>query len=76
MKILSDEELAVAEPRKQTGERPTLYIGDGLGGFTPVGEVVELGFSSAKPARITCVPTPCSGGWHYCPDWFGLTEFG
>lgn len=30
----------------------------------------------SKPETITCVPTPCKGGFEYVPDWWGLTHFG
>jgi hypothetical protein len=37
---------------------------------------IDMGAGASQPKRIVCSPTPCRGGWHYAPDFYGLTSFG
>jgi hypothetical protein len=55
------------------GKNFTLWIEDGGGKFVPVGEISP---ASGQRDTITCVPTPCKGGFEYVPDWWGITRFG
>lgn len=58
----------MTEPRK-LGSRFRISIDDGTGNFVPIEPI-------RRPILIRCVPTPSKDGFHYVPDWYGLTTFG
>lgn len=69
---------------KPFGRNFKITMDDGTGKFVPIAPIYvpkateEIPCYQAQPkrTRIVCVPTPCAEGFHYVPDWWGITEFG
>jgi hypothetical protein len=53
-----------------------IWIMDANGDMVPMTPVRHYSGSTAKPERITCLPTPGRNGVEYVPDWFGITTHG